>query len=124
MRLDYGDARTTQPTRSFSKKVIQNSWEFQNRFDYENNVYFRGKSMLDNIERLVGEKKMQELLHAYFDKWKFKHPNTNDFQTMMEAVTNVSWEAYLNKNLYNSEKLAGGKSIQVETVSEGNGMNP
>ena len=41
---------------------------------------------LRTLEGLVGIETMDEIMKTYFERWKFKHPNSNDFIRVMEKV--------------------------------------
>jgi aminopeptidase N len=69
----------------------QSSWRYSSSDGYAENVYLRGKLVLSSLERQVGDKTMSKILRTYFQKYKFKHPSSSDFQKVVETVTKTKW---------------------------------
>jgi hypothetical protein len=61
-----------------SDMTVKNSWEFQDFLSYRANVYYKASLLLRTLENLLGEERMEELVKAYFQRYKFKHPKTED----------------------------------------------
>ncbi|CAH0121777.1 MULTISPECIES: M1 family metallopeptidase [unclassified Paenibacillus] len=78
----------------------QLAWQFNNHSHYAENVYTRAKLVLIGIERQVGTKTMNKIMRTYFNKWRFKHPTTADFQRVVEQVTKKKWTDYFNQYVY------------------------
>ncbi|WP_239618167.1 M1 family metallopeptidase [Cohnella mopanensis] len=79
----------------------QASWGFSSSDRYAENVYLRGKLVLSALERQVGDKTMSKIMRTYFQKYRFKHPSSSDFQKVVESVTKTKWadffQAYVQK---------------------------
>ncbi|MEK3884086.1 M1 family metallopeptidase [Paenibacillus sp. PL2-23] len=80
----------------------QPSWAFHDSTQYAENVYMRAKLVLVDIENKVGEKLMNRIMRTYFQKYKFKHPATSDFQRVVEQVTKANWTEYFNQYVYSN----------------------
>ena len=80
----------------------QPSWAYQDHNQYAENVYIRAKLVLVDIENKVGDAVMAKILKTYFQKYKFKHPSTGDFQRVVESVTKAKWTDYFNQFVYSS----------------------
>lgn len=76
------------------------SWQYGEHGRYAENVYTRAKLVLAGIEKQVGQKQMLRVMKTYFDRWKFKHPSTGDFQTVLDSVTKTSWAEYFDQFVY------------------------
>ncbi len=79
------------------------SWSYKNHTQYAENVYMRAKLVLVGIEKQVGKPIMQKILRTYFQKYKFKHPSTADFQRVVEQVTKEKWNDYFSQFVYGSQ---------------------
>jgi len=79
------------------------SWKYSSSDRYAENVYLRGKLVLVSLERQVGDKTMNRILRSYFQKYKFKHPSSTDFQNVVEAVTKTKWTAFFQAYVQNGE---------------------
>lgn len=91
----------------------QASWSYDGHGQYAENVYIRAKLVLTDIERHVGAQTMQKILRTYFQKYKFKHPTTADFQKVVESVTKEKWTDYFNQYVYGSDMA----DFSVEAVT-------
>jgi hypothetical protein len=76
------------------------SWQYGGHSRYAENVYTRAKLVLAGIEKQIGQKTMLRVMKTYFDRWKFKHPTTSDFQAVLESVTKTSWAEYFDQFVY------------------------
>ncbi|PZE20110.1 M1 family metallopeptidase [Paenibacillus xerothermodurans] len=106
-----------------------NSWSYGQHGEYAGNVYTRSKLVLKSIESEIGTELMSRVLKAYFQKWKFGHPTTADFQKVLENTTNTSWSHFFDQYIYNGhmvdyavggiqtrQVLADGKQAYENTV--------
>ncbi|MFD1957116.1 M1 family metallopeptidase [Paenibacillus thailandensis] len=97
----------------------QVSWSYRSSDQYAENVYLRAKLVLLGIEKIAGERGMQKILRTYFQKYKFKHPSTGDFQRVVEQVTKDSWNPYFSSYVY-GRRMAdySVESIKVRPVEQ------
>jgi hypothetical protein len=99
--------------------LVYPSWHFSHYNSYASNVYSRGKLVLHSIERQLGETKMKSIMNAYFQRWKFGHPNTRDFQQVLEEETGKDWTAFFNNYIYGSELVDYAVTqIKVNPIQE------
>ncbi len=106
----------------------QNSWDYKHN-DYGAITYSKTATWMMTLQRLVGQKVMDDIMHTYFEEWKFKHPCGRDFIAVVNRVVkkdmgdklgnNMDW--FFKEVLYGTDvcdyKLAG------ITVSEINPVN-
>jgi hypothetical protein len=103
MKMEYGVAGNSPVESSYvtsPASLKQYSWKYADHDQYADNVYIRGKLVLQDIEQQIGSKSMDRVLKKYFQRWKFKHPTTRDFQKVLEEVTDRKWEAYFKDFVY------------------------
>lgn len=67
--------------------IMTNSWEFYSGGSYGSNVYSKAALTLLTLEGYLGEDVMGEVMKAYFERWKFKHPKSEDFFAVAEEVS-------------------------------------
>jgi len=95
----------------------QNAWDYTNHDQYAENVYTRGKLVLLAIERKIGSQRMNKVMRTYYQKFKFKHPSTSDFQHVLEATTKQSWAPFFKQFVYGGAMLDyEAKHIRVEPI--------
>jgi len=89
---------------NYSKGIIlQNSWEY-NAGGYSVNSYQKADLMLLTLEKYFGEKVWMKVMKTYFQRWKFKHPHSQDFLNVVTEVTGKDmsgfFDQYLKTNHY------------------------
>lgn len=67
--------------------IMTESWEFYSGGSYGANVYSKAALTLLTLEGYLGENVMAEVMKTYFDRWKFKHPRSEDFFAVAEEVS-------------------------------------
>ena len=63
---------------------------------YSISSYYKGLLFLSQLRYIVGEENFNEGMHVYFDTWKFKHPDPWDFIRVIEKVSDIQLDWYLN----------------------------
>lgn len=72
--------------------------------NYGSIVYAKSAIVFRFLQHYIGEKKMDEIMQDYYETWKFKHPQPNDFQSLVEShlEEDMSW---IFDDLINSTKV-------------------
>lgn len=52
-------------------------------------IYLKSYEILKLIEKIVGREKMNMILRIYAERYKFRHPSTEDFISLCEEMTNT-----------------------------------
>ncbi len=120
LQLEY-DARANLPLESSHiikpASLQQYAWDYSTHDQYAMNVYTRGKLILLAIEREIGSQRMDKVMRAYFQRFKFKHPSTADFQHVLEATTSQSWAPFFKQFVYGEEMLDyEAKQIHIQPI--------
>lgn len=76
---------------------------YTTNYAYGNAVYSKGSVYLAQLGYIVGDKVLDRILQEYFNEWKFKHPNANDFIRVAEKVSGMELQWY-NEYWVNSTK--------------------
>jgi hypothetical protein len=61
---------------------------------YSIGSYTKGSIFLEQLQYIVGKKAFASGMLRYFDEWKFKHPNPNDFIRVMEKESGLELDWY------------------------------
>jgi len=85
--------------------ILRKSWEFYSGGSYALNVYAKAALMLVTLERYLGEEVMAEVMKGYFEKWKFRHPETDDFIAVAEEVSGKDLHWFFDQFLKSPGKL-------------------
>jgi hypothetical protein len=70
-----------------SSPILQTSWKYRSTGDYFRNSYGRTQVTLFALEQLVGEETMERILRTYVERWKFRHPRSEDFFAVASEVS-------------------------------------
>lgn len=100
--------------------LTRNSWDFGSHDKYAENVYTRAKLVLYALEKEAGAEAMAKTMRSYFQKWRFKHPSTRDFQTVLEEKTGRSWQEFFDQFVYNGQ-MVDYEAAGIKTVRNSQG---
>ncbi len=67
---------------------------FNTNAAYSAAAYSKGAVFLEQLGYIVGAKKRDQILLEYFNTWKFKHPNANDFIRVAEKSSGIELDWY------------------------------
>ena len=94
-------------------------------FAYSVSAYSKGAVFLAQLGYIVGPKTLKNIIKRYFNEFKFKHPNPNDFKRVAEKVSDIELEWYLNDWTKTTEKIDYGVKYQDgNAVLERKGLIP
>lgn len=73
--------------------IIRKSWEFYSNNSYGINSYSKPGIVLTTLQNYLGEAKMREAMRTYVERWRFKHPKSQDFFDVVNDVSgqDLSW---------------------------------
>jgi hypothetical protein len=69
--------------------VARPGWAFNDN-NFKALIYSKTATTLRTVETLVGVQNMDQVLRAYFEKWKFKHPRGSDFEAILKEQLLIS----------------------------------
>lgn len=81
-------------------KTAQESRKFTEN-NYKSLVYSKTATALRTVQSLVGDAKMDEIIKAYFEKWKFRHPRAGDFLTVLHDGLMTLPDTTFGEQVYN-----------------------
>ncbi|MBN2408687.1 MAG: hypothetical protein JXE07_03030, partial [Candidatus Aminicenantes bacterium] len=92
--------------------IVKNSWEFVSGGSYSSNTYSKAAITLKTLENFLGEEVMARVMRTYYEKWKFRHPRTDDFIAVAEEVSAQDLGWFFDQFL----KTAGTLDYAVSSV--------
>jgi len=81
------------------ESLFTNSWEFY-AGEYGSTVYGKASLVLQTLHDYLGDDKMKMLMRTYFDRFKFKHPSTQDFINTVNEVSGENMDWYFDQVIY------------------------
>ena len=89
----------------FEMPQSTNANRYKHNLAYESTAYSKGAVFLGQLAYLVGKEKVFEILQAYFEEWKFRHPQPNDFRRVAERVSRIQLQWYLTDWTQTTNKI-------------------
>ena len=83
--------------------ISTHSDHYNTNYAYSSAAYSKGGTFLGYLGYIVGDEKRDQILINYYNTWKFKHPNANDFIRVAEKTTGLQLE-WLKEYWVNSTK--------------------
>jgi aminopeptidase N len=68
--------------------------QFNSNYAYNTNSYYKGAVFLRQLGYITGEENINKILLKYYELWRFKHPDPDDFIRVAEKVSNLQLEWY------------------------------
>ncbi len=81
---------------------------FNTNTAYSIGSYNKGAVFLAQLEYVMGKKAFDQGLLDYFETWKFKHPNPNDFIRVMEKASGLELDWYKEYMVYTTKTIDYG----------------
>ncbi len=78
----------------FEEPLITHADHFVTNTAYGIAAYVKGAVFLSQLEYIIGRDAFRKGMLRYFDTWKFKHPNSNDFIRVMEKQSGLELDWY------------------------------
>ena len=97
-RLQYLAVPDFDPT-------IRKAWEFYNGASYAVNSYMKPGLLLTTLHNYLGKETMQKIMRTYADRWRFKHPKTQDFIAVANDVSGQNLNWFFDQALYSNDIL-------------------
>ncbi len=80
-------------------------------------AYTKGSIFLQQLKYVIGEDNVAEGLLKYYDTWKFKHPNVNDFIRIMEKQSSLELDWYKEYMVNTTHMIDYGVS-SIESIGD------
>jgi hypothetical protein len=110
--------------------TLQPAWQYR-AGTYGDLTYMKSATLLTTLERMVSRPVMDEIMHTYFERWKFRHPCTRDFIAVVNEIVPRHFGNKFgnNMNWYFDQVLSGTDvcdyeltSIRIEELPQSTGV--
>lgn len=82
-------------TRSgLAEPLTTHADHFNTNFAYSVSSYSKGEIFVEQLGYIVGADVRDKILLKYYDTWRFKHPNANDFMVVAQQVSGLQLDWY------------------------------
>lgn len=101
----------------FLDPVLTPSWKFYDFMSYGLNSYSRTGLVLATLERYLGEATMDRIMRAYHQKWRYRHPTSEDFFDQVNEITGQDMSWFFDQ-FVRGTGLLDYKVIEAESVKD------
>lgn len=77
-------------------------------------AYGMGAIFLQQLKYIIGEENFYRGMRRYYNTWKFRHPEPNDFVRVMEKVSDMELHWYLNYFIHTTKTIDYGIKSVIE----------
>jgi Peptidase family M1 domain len=78
----------------FEEPLTTHADHFNTNYGYSNAAYSKGAVFMEQLGYIVGTTTRDKILLNYYDQWRFKHPNVNDFIQVAEKTSGIKLDWY------------------------------
>jgi hypothetical protein len=120
-----GDRDVTRATNDGAaryNRILAKSWEYTPPGAYGFYSYYKPALVLGTLEGYLGEQQMARLMRTYHERWRFKHPRTEDFFALVNEVTGQDWSWYFDQVIRGTDVVdydIGSARTRPKTTAQG-----
>ena len=78
----------------YEEAMITHADHYNTNYAYERASYSKGAVFLTQLGYIISDSLRDKVLMEYYNQWKFKHPNANDFIRVAEKLTGIELQWY------------------------------
>lgn len=101
----------------YEEPMSTHSDQYETNFAYGRAAYSKGAVSIAQLGYIIGEDALSRGLKRYFNEWKFKHPDKNDFVRVMEKESGLELDWYYDAWVNSTKTIDYG----VDSLYSSNG---
>jgi len=86
------------PNAKFNR-IIANAWDYTPSSSYAFYAYQKPEIVLRTLENFVGEQTMARVMRTFHERWRYKHPRSEDFFAVVNEVTGRDFTWYFDQTM-------------------------
>ncbi|HEX6225392.1 MAG TPA: M1 family metallopeptidase [Chryseolinea sp.] len=91
--------------RGLLEPISQHADHYNTNIAYKVAAYSMGTVFLEQLKYIIGEENFYKGMRQYYNTWKFKHPEPNDFIRVMEKVSGLQLHWYMRYWVGTTKKI-------------------
>jgi len=99
--------------------LTTHSDHYNSNFAYSVASYSKGEVFMEQLGYIVGASVRDKILLAYYDKWRFKHPNAADFFKVAQDVSGLQLDWYKEYWVSTTKTI----NYSIDSLWEENGIS-
>ena len=92
---------------------------YNSNFAYSIDAYSKGEVFMEQLGYIIGDSARNKTLLAYYDAWKYKHPNPTDFIRVAEKVSGIQLDWYKEYWIHSTKTI----DYSIDSLWEENGQS-
>jgi hypothetical protein len=92
-------------SRGLQEPISQHADHYTTNLAYKVAAYAMGSIFLEQLKYIIGEENFYKGMRAYYNTWKFKHPEPNDFIRVMEKTSSLDLAWYMSYWINTTKKI-------------------
>jgi hypothetical protein len=100
--------------RGLLEPISQHSDHYNTNLGYKIAAYSMGTVFLEQLKYIIGEENFYKGMRQYYNTWKFRHPEPNDFIRIMEKVSGLKLHWYMRYWVNTTKKIDYGVKNVIE----------
>ena len=93
-KKEYDAYYSLAKSRDIQEPLTTYADYFNTRTGYQLSSYYKGCVFMVQLGYIVGDPVLDKILLAYYQEWRFKHPNPDDFFRVAEKVSGLQLDWY------------------------------
>jgi hypothetical protein len=103
-----------------SDPIYKEGWRFLDQNTYRVCSYYKPEMVLRTLENFLGSESMAKVMRTYFQRFKFKHPKTQDFIKVVNETSGADMNWFFEQLVYGTGILDYEVSaISTEPAGDG-----
>ena len=78
----------------YQEPLTTHADHFETNLGYSISSYSKGAVFIEQLGYVVGAEMRDKILMEYYNQWRFKHPNSNDFIKLAEDISGIKLDWY------------------------------
>lgn len=104
---------------SLEEPLTTHADHFNTNLSYSISSYSKGCVFIGQLGYIIGEQARDKTLLQYYNKWRFKHPNANDFIRVAEEVSGLQLDWYKQYWINGTKKI----DYAIDSLWETDGLS-
>jgi hypothetical protein len=102
---DLDLARFENAATKSADHIRQPAWTYANEDSYDVNSYLKPELVLETLDRTLGAPTMARVMRAYAERWRFRHPSSDDFYAVASDVAGRDLSGYFKQTVESPGRL-------------------
>ena len=119
MHADNYDSYYSLAKSGLEEPLTTHADHFNSNLAYSIASYSKGAVFISQLGYIIGAQARDKVLLKYYNRWRFKHPNANDFVQVAQDVSGIQLDWYKEYWVHTTKKI----DYAIDSLWEVNGVS-